>query len=211
VPYQRDPDRAEARDEDPQGWMARRYLEAERAVRKEPTEIDWTGRKQSYPKMAWETEGVGSLHKIGPFKGYPNKYYDKDPGVRGGKRSRRMGWQTRGNRDEMVENLRDWHHLLAYDPQGCASEGLLSEMKTFKRNKDKDRYEAETGEHDDRVMSLGICLTVSDRIADPTETKAPDPTRQLSDRARRSEPDTGGSIWSGASKRGTWGVPNHLR
>lgn len=215
VPYQRDPDLEAERDEDPQAWMAKRYLEAEREVRKRPTEISWPGRKQSYPKLAWETNGVGALHKIGPFKGYPNKYYDKNPDVRGGKRSRRMGWQTTrgqtGSRTEMVENLRDWHHLLAYDPRGCPSEGLLSEMKAFKRNKDKDRYEAETGEHDDRVMALGICLIVSDRMPSATETKAPDPTRKLSDRARRAEPDTGqSSIWSAASERGTWSVPNSL-
>lgn len=123
-----------------------------------------------------------------------------------------MGWQTTtgktGTRKEMVENLRDWHHLLAFEPEGCPSEGLVNEMSSFKKNKDRDRYEAETGEHDDRVMGQGICLSVSERIADPTETKRPTPARNKPPRNKRPTPDDQRkSVWGvPSSSSGVWGV-----
>jgi len=211
VPYTRDPDRENGLEDAPQRWVADHYLEAEKSVRKEPAEIDWPGRKKSYPKLAHETNGVGALHKIGPFKAYPNLYHDKNPDVEGAKRSRRIGWRTSkgqtGSRTEMVENLQDWHHLLAYDPDGCPSKGLLEEMKKFKKNKDKGRYEAETGAHDDRVMGTAIALTIDDRLPPTTEAKAPSPREQRTSRSTPTPPKSKkSSIWEGVEEPSVWSV-----
>lgn len=210
VPYEKDQKLIKSFEADPVPTLTERYLEAERELRKAPTEVEWPGRDQSYPKLAWETNGVGALHKISTFKGYPNKYYDKSPDIQGAKRSRRMGWQTTkgqsGSRKEMVENLRDWHHILAYEPEAVPSELLLKQMKTFKKDKSKERYQAETGEHDDHVMAQAICLTVSDRMADPVEAKTPSPSRRRTERAQLPDEGEQKSMWEGAGQSDLWSV-----
>lgn len=208
VPLQRDLEMEESRQETleergPAALATELYLKSERKVRDDPAGIPYPLRRQAYPKMIWETNGVGALHKIGPFRAYPNLFHGRNPNVAGSKPSKRMGHQTtsgkRGTRKNMVESLRSWGYRLGYEPQACPSERLLSQMQTFKKNTEKDRYEAETGCHDDAVMAAGIALYNEDQLSEPAPAKKPDPRPQTGRKVSYLDDTANESLWD-ASK-----------
>lgn len=210
IPRQRDPDMERRREEETGAHlMGRLYVESEAHVRRRLEETEYTPGWY-YPMMIWETNNVGSLHIIPVFSAYQNLYRDRNPDLKAAKRSRRIGWQTKGDtRKEMIENLRDWGMLLAFEPSMVPCEALYDQMTAFKKDRNTGKYKAAEGHFDDLVLAKGIVLTGAQRIPDPAPPKdPPKPQRTIERRRYRPKKKDGLQLGRG----GAWDVDvNNLR
>jgi hypothetical protein len=123
-------------------------------------------KKEFKPMLAYEQNGVGSLHLDDRIDKYPNLYHKRSLGVKNPNVRTSIGWDTTPKtRKIMMDNLEEWGMELTEHPKRMVDKELWAECRTFSWNDRKKRFEAETGHHDDLCMALAGALTVDKLIS----------------------------------------------
>lgn len=133
--------------------------------------------KMSYPVWAHETNGVGALHLVPIVAAYPQLFHNQNMDRENASRSSLIGWRTtkgqNGTRSDMIDALDEWGKMCYHQPYMVASEELYHEMKTFRRNENTGKFEAEASCHDDAVMAKSIQLCVAKQQPRPVPARKP--------------------------------------
>ena len=119
-----------------------------------------------YPMLVWETNGVGQLIGYDAIKKYPYKYFRQTIQKDNPKPREVPGWWTGKNeREDISTRIKQWGLQLIFHPERVRDLDLFSELKTLVWNEDRNRFEAQSGFHDDLGFSaLGISLEVDNQL-----------------------------------------------
>lgn len=98
--------------------------------------------------------GVETMSDIEAWRFY--RRFDTDPTAERNKFRGNFGWQTTSaNRDVMIT---EFAHLFQLDKVEVLNEDEKEEMRVFIWNDERNRYEAQDGQHDDLLFSDFICI-----------------------------------------------------
>jgi hypothetical protein len=116
--------------------------------------------------------GVLTISKLRDEWGYPNLYRRVVVDERSKKRSSKLGWHTSLlTRPAMLASLKG---VLRDDPAKLSSRALLGQMRSFVQHKDGIRSGADTGCHDDLVISAaGVFALYQQRAQLPVQVRPP--------------------------------------
>lgn len=129
-------------------------------------------RLKNYPLFAYERNNVGGLHLDDRVMNYPNLYHKRSSDQPDNESIRAsVGWHTNSStRPDMMDALEDWALELRDNPERFYDTELHEECKTFVWNGSAEKWEAESGAHDDLVMALAGALTIDQIVNDRTIT-----------------------------------------